>query len=209
MKNCKKCNIEFEPKKGLINYCSLECRNSRVWSDEDKLKKSNSAKNSDKVKASAEKNKLVIDFKKIGEYNKQRANDKILNEKFENLSFERLKKRISLEQNGICNRCEISEWMGEPITLELEHKDGNHYNNQRENLECLCPNCHSLTPTWRGRNKGAKKEKISDEVLLQSLINNEWNIRQSLIQVGLVAKGANYPRCYRIKKWYENQNTRL
>lgn len=40
MKNCKKCNKEFEPSKGLINYCSLECRNSRTWTDEDKKKKS-------------------------------------------------------------------------------------------------------------------------------------------------------------------------
>ena len=50
MKNCKKCGIQFEPQKGLINYCSLECRNSRTWSEEDKEKKSISAKNSSKVK---------------------------------------------------------------------------------------------------------------------------------------------------------------
>lgn len=39
-KFCKKCGIEFTPQKGLINYCSLKCRNSRVFSDEAKLKKS-------------------------------------------------------------------------------------------------------------------------------------------------------------------------
>jgi hypothetical protein len=50
MKNCKKCNLEFEPVKGLLNYCSISCRNSREWSDDDKLKKSISAKNSDKVR---------------------------------------------------------------------------------------------------------------------------------------------------------------
>ncbi len=38
MKQCKKCNIEFEIKKGLVNYCSLKCRNSRDWSDEHKQK---------------------------------------------------------------------------------------------------------------------------------------------------------------------------
>ena len=42
MNNCKKCNIEFTPIKGLINYCSLNCRNSRDWSIEDKKKKSES-----------------------------------------------------------------------------------------------------------------------------------------------------------------------
>lgn len=40
MKNCKKCGLDFEPKKGLINYCSLECRNSRKFSEESIMKKS-------------------------------------------------------------------------------------------------------------------------------------------------------------------------
>jgi very-short-patch-repair endonuclease len=36
---CKKCNKEFIPEKGLRNYCSLQCRNSRTWSEADKIKK--------------------------------------------------------------------------------------------------------------------------------------------------------------------------
>lgn len=40
MNTCKKCGNNFEQKKGLVNYCSLECRNSRNWSDEDKKRKS-------------------------------------------------------------------------------------------------------------------------------------------------------------------------
>jgi len=47
--------------------------------------------------------------------------------------------------------CGISDWKGKPITLELEHIDGNKYNNRLENLKLLCPNCHSQTKTWRGR----------------------------------------------------------
>ncbi len=47
---CKKCDNIFIPKKGLINYCSLKCRNSRQWLDVDKLKKSDSAKGSIKIK---------------------------------------------------------------------------------------------------------------------------------------------------------------
>lgn len=38
-------------------------------------------------------------------------------------------------------------WMGKPLTLQLEHKDGNNQNNNLENLEILCPNCHTQTPT--------------------------------------------------------------
>ena len=50
MCKCKKCGKKFGPQKGLTNYCSLKCRNSRVWNDADKLKKSLSRLNSEKVK---------------------------------------------------------------------------------------------------------------------------------------------------------------
>ena len=60
MKKCKKCNVDFEPKKGLLNYCTIQCRNSRNWTEDDKKKKSESAKNSEKVKSSIEKNKKMV-----------------------------------------------------------------------------------------------------------------------------------------------------
>lgn len=40
------------------------------------------------------------------------------------------------------------------INVELEHIDGNSSNNTLENLTLLCPNCHSLTPTYKAKNKG-------------------------------------------------------
>lgn len=43
-----------------------------------------------------------------------------------------------------CELCGLSEWLGEPLTLELHHKDGNHFNNELDNLQILCPNCHSI-----------------------------------------------------------------
>lgn len=63
------------------------------------------------------------------------------------------RRKVIEEQNNCCNRCGIYEWQGEVIVLELEHKNGIRSDNSRENLEALCPNCHSLTPTWRGRNR--------------------------------------------------------
>ena len=53
-----------------------------------------------------------------------------------------------------CMCCGISEYNNKPITLELEHKDGNSENNDLVNLELLCPNCHSQTPTYKAKNKG-------------------------------------------------------
>ena len=41
-----------------------------------------------------------------------------------------------------CEVCGLTEWMGKPIPLELHHKDFNHHNNDIENLQILCSNCH-------------------------------------------------------------------
>lgn len=65
----------------------------------------------------------------------------------------KLRKRL-LNENYFdykCYNCNLSEWMGVPIKLELEHIDGDHHNNLIENLTLLCPNCHSLTSSWRKR----------------------------------------------------------
>ncbi len=64
-------------------------------------------------------------------------------------------KKYLLDLHGkFCWKCKNSTWNGLPITLELEHKDGNSSNNVLDNLEILCPNCHSQTSTYKARNKG-------------------------------------------------------
>ena len=63
-----------------------------------------------------------------------------------------LKKNIIRERGNQCENCFNNYWFDEPITLELEHIDGNRFNNSLINLKLLCPNCHSYTSTWR-RNK--------------------------------------------------------
>lgn len=93
----------------------------------------------------------------------------------------------------VCSICGISIWNNQKITLEVDHIDGNNKNNVVENLRYLCPNCHSQTDTWRGRNKNSCEQKVSDDDLLIA-IENTNNIRQALISVGLAPKGGNYSR---------------
>ena len=204
MNKCKKCFIDFEPKKGLLNYCSLECRNSRTWSEEDKIKKSISAKSSDKVKIANSRERPELFWEKMVEIRKMNHKKKILESNYNDLSFESLRYRILYEQENKCNRCGLDTWCGENLILELEHKDGNNKNNGRNNLEMICPNCHSLTDTWRGKNKKERKNRISDKNLLEALLLNNWNFRQSLISVGLSPKGGNYNRCHKLKREYLN-----
>lgn len=64
-------------------------------------------------------------------------------------------KRYLVETFGKkCAVCSIETWNGKDITLELEHKDGNSENDNKENLELLCPNCHSQTFTYKSKNRG-------------------------------------------------------
>lgn len=51
-----------------------------------------------------------------------------------------------------CEKCGNIIWNDMPIPLEVHHKDGNKENNQLDNLEILCPNCHAQTDSYRGRN---------------------------------------------------------
>lgn len=70
----------------------------------------------------------------------------------------KLRKRLIAEgiKEHKCECCGLTEWMGDLIPLELDHVDGNHFNNTIENLKVLCPNCHAKTPTYRGKNKRIK-----------------------------------------------------
>lgn len=113
---------------------------------------------------------------------------------FPSLSHETRRKIVLAEQAGACNRCTLDKWLGFPMPLELEHKDGDRTNNDRANLEGLCPNCHSLTPTWRGRNNS---KRVTDETLVEQL-RLTGSRYKALVACGMAPKGNNYSRATRL-----------
>lgn len=101
-----------------------------------------------------------------------------------------------------CSECGIFEWNSKAITLHLDHIDGIKDNNKLSNLRFLCPNCHSQTSTYCGKNNSqrysSKTKKISDEILLESMLKHN-TVKDVLNNVGL--SGANnYNRVYKLAK---------
>ena len=72
-----------------------------------------------------------------------------------------IRKYLLKKYNYQCARCgwgEINPFTNS-LPLEIEHIDGDFSNNSENNLTILCPNCHSLTATYKGANKGSGRKK--------------------------------------------------
>ena len=83
--------------------------------------------------------------------------DEILEGKHPQYQTSKLKKRLIKE--GIlenkCSSCGITEWNGKSIVIQLDHVNGNSKDHTLGNLRMLCPNCHSQTDTFAGKNKNS------------------------------------------------------
>jgi hypothetical protein len=72
-------------------------------------------------------------------------------------------KRYLKEKFGdVCSECgQTSTWNNKPLTLQLDHIDGNSDNNQLSNLRLLCPNCHTQTDTHGSKGQGNRYKKVT------------------------------------------------
>lgn len=80
-------------------------------------------------------------------------------------SFQSYKLKLRLFRENLkekkCECCGRTEWMGQEIPLEVHHVNGDNKDNRLENLSILCPNCHALTDSYRGKNnKSATRETL-------------------------------------------------
>lgn len=136
--------LENQPKAEICKF--LKCKTSTL---ENYLKKWNIEYKGNKGR----KNLYHKDTKNIEDYlnNKIRINTHSL--------------RIKLIKNKLkehkCENCELTEWLGDLIPIELHHIDGNRFNNNLDNLQILCPNCHSKTDNNSGKkNKKSLEDKV-------------------------------------------------
>ena len=80
-----------------------------------------------------------------------------------NFGTNHLKRRLIKENilEYACKRCgNKGEWMGDKLVLQLEHKNGRSRDHRLENICFLCPNCHSQTETYAGKNSSIKKSRV-------------------------------------------------
>ena len=68
--------------------------------------------------------------------------------------------RLGIKED-CCEGCGLAEWLGQPLVLELHHVNGDRLDNRVENLELLCPNCHSQTDNYGGRNGQPKTLRLT------------------------------------------------
>lgn len=221
-KLCTHCGIPLTYEQRGGKFCSRSCsakyhnkkRTDKGWLQTEETKTKISEKNKGRTpfckgKRLNQHGKYVdpntrnIDFEEIKRRRAEQRQVRIMEQAWDTMSWDIRRERVILEQKGKCNHCGITEWSNHPIILEIDHIDGDNKNNERTNLEGLCPNCHSVTDTWRGRNKVKIKKStaISNEEKVKAYLET-GNIRQALLKLGLAAKGSNYGQMKRaLTEW--------
>jgi|688.fasta_scaffold591464_1 hypothetical protein len=168
IKHCIECNGEI--KNDGLKFCSSSCsatHNNKLRPK--KIETNNINENINKRKRDnyhLRKNKTCINCNTIT--TNKYCGSKCQNEYRINLIFEKIEsgdltlntrqyRKYLISKHGCkCMECgwdKINKTSGK-VPIELEHIDGDSTNNNLENLKLLCPNCHSLTPTYKALNKG-------------------------------------------------------
>ncbi|QCW18564.1 HNH homing endonuclease [Salmonella phage SE_PL] len=137
---------------------------------------------------------------------------------FNGSSIQSHKLKLKLIRENIfehkCHKCGLCEWEGVKIPLELDHIDGQHFNNELSNLRLLCPNCHALTDTYRSKNRRTVRtkkeiESLAEEVFTRFADDIENNSigkesKENKLKITNICKTCNksYEKCGNMKGKY-------
>lgn len=78
---------------------------------------------------------------------------------FNNEANRKFVRRYLLEKYGHkCSICGITEWLGKPVPLVVDHIDGDPYNRKIDNFRLVCGNCDMQLPTYKSKNRGRGRQ---------------------------------------------------
>lgn len=112
-----------------------------------------------------------------GKNNKKMLLNDILTE---NSNYNSTKLKHRLIEEGVkehkCEKCGNHKWLDDLIPIELHHVNGNCRDNRLNNLQILCPNCHTLTDNYGSKNIKIKREQPLKKILKPKEYNNELEL---------------------------------
>jgi len=170
---CEYCDKEHDGSYASGRFCDRSC--ARGFSTRDKRQEINE-KVSSKLKLQSHRPSIRrwtpeamarANAKRAVTWSKKKE-ERITTLPWDELSLSDKKLRVLKEQNGKCVNGHKLIWMGKNLTPEFHHKDGNESNNDRNNVEMLCPNCHNITDNYMFKNRThttKSKLKISKSLL--------------------------------------------
>jgi hypothetical protein len=163
-KKCKLCNIPISYEKRINNFCSHTCCAKfnnppvlKIFNCKFCGKLINSRKNGTIRIFCNHKCHSEYDYKEFIENWKQGKESGLVGYTVS----KHIRRYLFEKYMNKCKECgwsKINQTTGN-IPLQINHIDGNHLNNKEDNLELLCPSCHSLTPNFGALNKGQGREK--------------------------------------------------
>lgn len=172
---------------------------SSIWTKCPKLRE----KNSNSLKSAYTEGKRLSGkevYDSLSESTKQKMSDsnrgKYNTDFTLNSKYKSGNKIVLISERGHrCESCKLDEWLDTPITLEIDHIDGDRRNNTKENLRLVCPNCHSKSSTWRRKKTKNQYQKYSDSEILDAVYKSKsmndtidslglrWNSYSTIIKV--------------------------
>ncbi len=159
---CLNCGKSLPYEKRQNKFCNHSC--NAIYNNSKRRKKINYCKNCGKELKSTQQTFCCNDCQKEQYYKEyiEKWKSGIENGlKGEYGISNYIRRYLTLKYN---NSCQLCGWNKEnlfthKVPLEVHHIDGDYTNNSEENLQLLCPNCHSLTETYKAANKNGRKER--------------------------------------------------